>query len=187
MNWPEWWWWCNTVTSNFHILYTLTSNLLWTRFLHSLPLQAVGPNSSGDVRGLRQQDAWARTVPPIHTTALDHGASSILRHGDEEPRARRGALNSRGVGRKDATDEHGLCCAVRHACEDTGRRYRLWKASACVITGTSLLWDQPYVPSTRSAVDILSECSRDLVCRWNTRSFLTCSVSAPFPSHWYRS
>lgn len=62
--------------------------------LLSLFLQEVGPNSSGDVRGLCQQDTGSRTSPPIHPSALDDGAASVLRHGDEEPGAQRAALTS---------------------------------------------------------------------------------------------
>lgn len=59
-------------------------------------LQKVGQNSSGDVRRLCQQKPGAWTVSPFHPTTLDHGASSILRHSDEEPGAQRAALTSAG-------------------------------------------------------------------------------------------
>lgn len=97
------------------------------------------------------------------------------------------ALNENVEQTADATDEHGLCCALKHACEETGRHYSCWKASASVITGTSLLWDQHYIPSTMFPVDILSECSRDLVLSLKheifPHSYTACFVSAPFPCH----
>lgn len=64
----------------------------------SLSLQEVGPNPSGDVRGLCQQDTGAWILPPIHPTALDYGAAAILWHSDEEPGAQGGALTSQSGG-----------------------------------------------------------------------------------------
>lgn len=59
----------------------------------SASFQEVGPNTAGDVGGIRQQGPpRSRLVPALHAAALDHGAASVVRHGHEEPAARRAAL-----------------------------------------------------------------------------------------------
>lgn len=89
--------WNENTEKNWSI-NTDKSTLQIASFVLSLSLQEVGPNTSGDVRGLRQQDTGAWTFPPIHPTALDYGAASILWHSDEEPAAQRAALTSHPVG-----------------------------------------------------------------------------------------
>lgn len=52
----------------------------------------VGSNTERDVGGLCQHGSRPRSLPALHTAALDHGAASVLRHSDKESGATRAAL-----------------------------------------------------------------------------------------------